>query len=125
MTIDQDCLDFNPIVWYDEGEIVGNRVIFSIRQQTPDLYNWLVIVDTTLDETVTQAGTSPSFEAAKDIVTQSIYSILHGAFSSKQRVDNLGWYTDINDKVRCINCNTLYEFNGDLWKQSCSCKENK
>ena len=114
MAIDQDGIIFTPIVWFSEGEIVGNMIHCSIREQANNLvYSWVVTVETSLGDTVGQSGIAPSLEIAKTEIVKSVCTILDGNFITP-KTNRPNWYTDLNGEVRCLDCNTLFDFDGDL-----------
>ena len=126
MTIDQDGLDLNPIVWYDSGEIVGNYVQISIREQNPYTYTWFVHISTTLDKELSQTGIAPSFHEARVAINNSVVAFLNENYICPKMAEDYksGWYTDIYENVRCFNCDTLYNLKDGLWVKVCTCGDN-
>lgn len=121
MPLDYDGITFDPIVWFSEGEIVGNMIHCSIREQAKNLvYSWIVTVETSLEDTVGSSGIAPSLEIAKKEIIRSVCTILDGNFV-RPTTDYPNWYTDMDGQVRCLHCNKLYEFNGDTWLKVCYC----
>lgn len=126
--IDQDTITFEPIVWFSEGEVVGNWVTLSIRAYDGPVYHWFAKVETTLGYNLAQAGVAGELEEAKQLSIQSATAMLAGSEEPCSVVDEttttvfVGWRTTAEGSVCCTACGKAYTEQTDgPWLKNCAC----
>lgn len=73
--LDQDNFVVSPIVWYGDGEVIGNWVVVTIRD-FEGLFKWFARVEDTMGYRSAKTGIESSFEDAYRSAIRAVGELL-------------------------------------------------